>query len=83
VIGEVRGKGLMLATEFTQPNGEPAAKTAKAVRQSCQENNLLLLTCGPYSNVIRWIPPLLIDEGHIDEGLGVFEKALREVAVHW
>lgn len=77
-IGEVRGKGLMIATEFTQANGEPDTKTAKAVRQRCQENNLLLLTCGPYSNVIRWIPPLLIDEGHIDEGLGVFEKVLQQ-----
>lgn len=82
IIGDVRGKGLMIATEFSKANGEPDAKTAKAVRQACQESNLLLLTCGPYGNVIRWIPPLIIDEGQIDEGLGIFTDVLEKVAVH-
>jgi 4-aminobutyrate aminotransferase len=82
MIGDVRGKGLMIGTEFVKANGEPDAKTAKAVRQACQENNLLLLTCGPYGNVIRWIPPLMIDEGQIDEGLGVFTSVLEKVAAH-
>jgi len=79
IIGDVRGKGLMVATEFSHPNGEPDTKTAKAVVHECQDLGLMLLTCGPYSNVIRWIPPLIVDEGHLDEGLGIFETALGKV----
>lgn len=75
-IGDVRGRGLMLATEFTTPDGQPDGATAKAVRQACQEQGLLLLTCGTYGNVIRWIPPLIIDEEHLDEGLRIFEGVL-------
>jgi 4-aminobutyrate aminotransferase len=75
-IGDVRGRGLMIATEFSLPNGEPDAKRAKAVRLACQEAGLLLLTCGPYGNVIRWIPPLLVGEEHLDEGLQIFEQVL-------
>lgn len=81
-IGDVRGKGLMVATEFSYPNGEPDTKTAKAVVHECQDLGLMLLTCGPYSNVIRWIPPLIVDEGHLDEGLGIFETALGKVIHH-
>ncbi|MDQ3249064.1 MAG: aminotransferase class III-fold pyridoxal phosphate-dependent enzyme [Chloroflexota bacterium] len=76
MIGDVRGKGLMIAAEFTLSNGDPDSKTAKAIVHACQAQGLLLLTCGPYSNVIRWIPPLIVDEGHLDEGLGIFEGAL-------
>lgn len=75
-IGDVRGRGLMLATEFTTPDGQPDSATAKAVRLACQEEGLLLLTCGAYGNVIRWIPPLTIDEEHLDEGLRIFEGVL-------
>lgn len=76
VIGDVRGLGLMIATEFTTEKGEPDAKSAKAVVAACRERDLLLLTCGAYGNVIRWIPPLIVDEGHLDEGLSAFEAAL-------
>ena len=79
-IGDVRGKGLMIASEFTTRTGDPDTKLAKAVLHECQAAGLLLLTCGPYGNVIRWIPPLIIDEGHVDEGLSIFEKALEKVA---
>lgn len=80
-IGEVRGKGLMVATEFSKEDGEPDSKTAKAIIAACRERGLLLLPCGPYGNVIRWIPPLIVDEGHIDEGLTIFEKVLA-ASVH-
>ncbi|MFN8489160.1 MAG: aminotransferase class III-fold pyridoxal phosphate-dependent enzyme [Caldilineaceae bacterium] len=82
MIGDVRGKGLMVASEFAKPNGEPDTKMAKAVLHECQDLGLLMLTCGPYSNTIRWIPPLMVDEGHLDEGLGIFEQALGKVAAH-
>jgi 4-aminobutyrate aminotransferase len=76
VIGDVRGLGLMVATEFTTPDGEPDKAAAKAVQASCLENKLLLLTCGPYDNTIRWIPPLIITQTQLEEGLLIFEKAL-------
>lgn len=77
VIGDVRGRGLMVGTEFTR-DGKPDKDTAKAVQKACLHRNLLLLTCGSYENVIRWIPPLVVSDGQIDEGLSIFAEALHE-----
>jgi 4-aminobutyrate aminotransferase len=79
-IGDVRGLGLMAAAEFTTAQGEPDTATAKAVRVRCLERGLMLLTCGPYGNVIRWIPPLVVTQDQMDEALGIFEDAVAEVA---
>ena len=79
VIGDVRGPGLMIGTEFTTPDGQPDKVTTKSVQQACLKRNLLLLTCGTYENVIRWIPPLVVNSDQIDEGLAIFEAALAEV----
>jgi len=79
IIGDVRGLGLMVATEFTAPSGEPDSKTAKAVWRQCLDDGLLLLTCGPHGNVVRWIPPLIIDDSHLEEALGIFQRALENV----
>ena len=76
VIGDVRGCGLMVATEFTGADGKPDAETTTAVQKACLDRNLLLLSCGSYKNVIRWIPPLIVTTGQIDEGLSIFEEAL-------
>jgi 4-aminobutyrate aminotransferase len=76
-MGDVRGLGLMVGVEFTRRTGEPDKATAKAVWQRCRDDGLLLPTCGTYGNVIRWIPPLMIDETHLDEALGIFERALE------
>lgn len=80
VIGDVRGLGLMVGIEFTAADGEPDPETAKAVIQKCLDERLILLPCGTYGNVIRWIPPLIIDDSHLDEALSIFAGALREVA---
>ncbi len=77
-IGDVRGRGCMLATEFSS-NGKPDAASAKAVINAAKEENLLLLGCGTYGNTIRWIPPLVVTPEEIDEGLDRFEKALKKV----
>ena len=79
-IGDVRGRGLMIATEFTAPDGEPDTHQAKLVWKYALENDLLLLTCGPYGNVIRWIPPLVINEEHVEEALQKFQAALDRAA---
>ncbi len=78
VIGDVRGLGLMIGTEFTV-NGKPAEKALiKSIVHACEERGLLLLTCGTYDNVIRWIPPLIVDETQINDGLRIFGEALKE-----
>jgi 4-aminobutyrate aminotransferase len=78
IIGDVRGLGLMIATEFTRA-GEPDNETAKAVQKACLARKLLILTCGTYENVIRWIPPLIVMEEQIEDVLGIFRKAMEEV----
>jgi 4-aminobutyrate aminotransferase len=76
-IGDVRGLGLMIGTEFTSPHGEPWTERVQAVTKAAMAEGLLLLTCGPWENTIRWIPPLIINESHIEEALQKFERALR------
>ena len=78
VIGDVRGLGLMVATEFRTNDKDDKAFT-KAVQNACLERNLLLLSCGTYGNVIRWIPPLIVTAEQIDEALEIFEEALHQV----
>ena len=78
VIGQVRGPGLMVATEFTGADGRPDKETCQRVQKACLEAGLLLLTCGPFDNVIRWIPPLVVSETQIDEALTVFTGALEK-----
>lgn len=80
-IAEVRGIGLMIGTEFRDPSGKPDKTTAKAVAHACLERGLILLTCGPWDNTIRWIPPLIVSKEQIDEGLNIFSDALKEVFV--
>ncbi|MCS6774584.1 MAG: aminotransferase class III-fold pyridoxal phosphate-dependent enzyme [Anaerolineae bacterium] len=79
-LGDVRGLGCMVATEFVDAQGNPDKALTKQVVQRCAERNLLLLTCGAYENVIRWIPPLVVTEAQINEALHIFAAALDEVA---
>jgi len=78
-IGDVRGLGLMVGVEFTDPQGKPDKKSAKAVQQACKEERLLLLTCGTWDNTIRVIPPLVVSTDQIEDGLARFERALARV----
>ncbi len=78
-IGDVRGRGLMIGVEFTSGDGAPDKYSAKAVLSACLEQRLLLLGCGSYENVIRWIPPLIVNESQIDEAVGIFKSALESV----
>jgi 4-aminobutyrate aminotransferase len=77
-IGDVRGLGLMIGTEFTL-KAKPADKSiTKAIINACEEHGLLLLSCGTYDNVIRWIPPLVVSDTQINDALGIFAEALKE-----
>jgi 4-aminobutyrate aminotransferase len=72
---DVRGLGLMVGVEFQD------ADFAKAVQNACLAQRLLLLTCGTFGNVIRWIPPLVVTAEQIQEALAIFEQALVQAAV--
>ncbi|HSB91228.1 MAG TPA: aminotransferase class III-fold pyridoxal phosphate-dependent enzyme, partial [Anaerolineales bacterium] len=74
-IGDVRGVGLMVATEFRDADGKPWTERANAIVSAAYEEGLMLLTCGSYDNVIRWIPPLVVNAGQIEEALELFERA--------
>ncbi|WP_205960502.1 aspartate aminotransferase family protein [Flammeovirga sp. MY04] len=78
MIGDVRGRGLMVATEFINKDGTPSPELAKKVLTECVNNKLLMLACGSYANVIRWIPPLVVNETQIEQALRIFENALAE-----
>jgi len=76
-VGEVRGRGAMIAIELTRPGTtEPDAATAAAVAKACHADGLVVLTCGTYGNVLRFLPPLVMPDHLLDEGLGIIEKAL-------
>lgn len=79
-LGDVRGLGLMVGCEFTHPNTrQPDADLTKRVAQhALEDGHLILLTCGMYANVIRWIPPLVVSETQINEGLEKFERAVEK-----
>ncbi|HLE52770.1 MAG TPA: aminotransferase class III-fold pyridoxal phosphate-dependent enzyme [Anaerolineales bacterium] len=78
-IGDVRGLGLMIGTEFRTPDRRPDKETAKAVVHACQDKRLLLLTCGPWDNTIRWVPPLIVTADQVNQALTILSQALKEV----
>ncbi len=77
-IGDVRGLGLMQASEFVTPDGTPAPHLAKAVLKSAYDRNLILLTCGPYGHIVRMIPPLVISSEEVTEALDIWNTAVDE-----
>lgn len=79
VIGDVRGLGLMVGVEIRDSNREPDTDTAKKIAGTCFEEKLMLLTCGAWNNTIRWIPPLIVTEEQISNGLDIFERALQKI----
>lgn len=79
MIGDVRGLGLMVASEFTGPDGEPDGATADRVRRAAIERGLLLLPCGASGQVVRMIPPLIVTADQVDEALRIWSDALESV----
>ena len=81
VVGELRGRGAMMALEFVKPGTlEPNPDAVKAVIASSFAQGVVLLSCGTYGNNIRLLPPLVIDEGLLREGLGVLRTAIEELS---
>lgn len=78
VIGEVRGRGAMLALEFVKPGTKtPDADITKAIAADCLAEGVIILTCGTYGNVVRLLPPLVIGEELLADALDVLEAAVR------
>ncbi|WGH90063.1 4-aminobutyrate--2-oxoglutarate transaminase [Auritidibacter ignavus] len=77
-IGEIRGRGAMMALELVHPETkQPDAPLAKKVAAEAGKQGVVTLTCGTYGNIIRFLPPLVIDEDLLREGLGVVADALK------
>ncbi|WP_396657673.1 4-aminobutyrate--2-oxoglutarate transaminase [Microbacterium sp.] len=77
-IGDVRGRGAMAAAEFVDPDTkEPDAALTAAVAKACIAEGVIVLTCGTYGNVIRFLPPLSIPDALLHEGLDVVAAALE------
>jgi 4-aminobutyrate aminotransferase-like enzyme len=81
-IGEVRSLGAMVAIELVKNCNadEPDADLTKALVQAAGRRGLVLLSCGVYGNVIRFLAPLTISDALLKEGFNLFEQALDEVA---
>jgi 4-aminobutyrate aminotransferase len=75
-IGDVRGLGLMAAAEFVKPDGSPYPELAEEIRQTCLAQRVILITCGPHNNIIRFIPPLIVTEQQVNQALQIFADAL-------
>jgi 4-aminobutyrate aminotransferase len=77
-IGDVRGRGLMLGVELVRDREtrEPDGALGADVIARCADEGLLLLTCGPAHNVVRWLAPLDVSAAEIDEGLAIFDRVL-------
>ncbi|NYH52862.1 4-aminobutyrate aminotransferase [Nocardiopsis arvandica] len=78
VIGDVRGRGLMLGNEFTAADGTPDGATAVRAQQAAARNGLLLLTCGPEGNVVRMIPPLIVNGEQVDNAVSLWAASVEE-----
>jgi 4-aminobutyrate aminotransferase/(S)-3-amino-2-methylpropionate transaminase len=79
-IGDVRGRGAMIAVELVRPGtSDPDPQAAAAVARSCHEQGVVVLTCGTYGNVLRLLPPFVISDALLDDALGVLTDALLSV----
>lgn len=76
-LKEVRGLGSMIAAEFFDPlTNNPSPEITKRVQQVALDNGLILLTCGVYTNALRFLYPLTIEDAVFDEALSILEQAL-------
>jgi 4-aminobutyrate aminotransferase len=77
-IADIRGLGFMVAVEFNKAGtSEPDADFAKKVQTEAMKRGLILLTCGVYSNVIRFLAPITIEDNVFAEALDILEVALK------
>ena len=80
-VGEVRGRGFMIGIEMVEDpvTRAPGQKIAIQLRREMLKRGLLMYTCGHFSNVLRFMAPLTIEDELIDRGVAIFEESLRAV----
>jgi 4-aminobutyrate aminotransferase/(S)-3-amino-2-methylpropionate transaminase len=79
-IGDVRGRGAMMAMELVRPGTlEPDPEATRRIVAACHRAGVVVLSCGSYGNVIRLLPPLVIEDALLDDGLDVLAGATTEV----
>src|SRR6266702_3953317 len=78
LIGDVRGRGAMVAMELVVDREikTPAVAASSRVIEECYRQGVIVLKAGTYDNVVRLLPPLTIDDGLVADGMDVLEKAL-------
>ncbi|MGM1077347.1 4-aminobutyrate--2-oxoglutarate transaminase [Streptomyces sp. H28] len=77
-VAEVRGRGAMMAVEFVRPGtDEPDPAPAREVAARCHAEGVIVLVCGSFGNVVRLLPPLVIPDDLLAEGLDVLSAAIR------
>lgn len=80
IVGEVRGRGAMIAIELVKSGSkEPNPEATAALAKACHQEGLLVLTTGTYGNVLRFLPPLVIGEDLLGEGLDILEGAFAAI----
>ena len=78
-VGDVRGRGAMIAVELVRSGtDEPDAELAKAIATGAHQAGVIVLTCGTYGNVLRFLPPLAISDDLLTEGLAIVDQILKE-----
>ena len=80
IIGDVRGRGAMVAIELVEPGTTtPNAAATKAVINYCNQNGVVAISCGTWGNVVRLLPPLVISDDQLNDGLAVLSAAVKSV----
>ncbi|GAA4703456.1 4-aminobutyrate--2-oxoglutarate transaminase [Streptomyces youssoufiensis] len=80
IIGDIRGRGAMIAIELVQPGSkDPNPSATGALAKACHAAGLVVLTCGTYGNVLRFLPPLVIGEDLLNEGLDILEESFAQL----
>ena len=81
VIGDIRGRGAMIAVELVKPGTtEPNPALTAAIAKACHAQGVVVLTAGTYGNVLRFLPPLVIPQELLSEGLDVLEHVIDTLA---
>ena len=83
VIGDVRGRGAMIAVELVKPGTtEPDAELTGKIAKACHAQGVVVLTAGTYGNVLRFLPPLTMPDHLLDEALTVIEEQFLALTGH-
>lgn len=76
-LADIRGPGFMIAAEFIDADGAPLPALTLAIRDEAMKRGLILLTCGVYGNVIRFLAPITIEDAVFDEAMEILAEATR------